>query len=262
MSYALGTGDAEEETRSKPIPIGARMTLRWSKILSGLPHDLRLLPYVSLNRRDFQIPLPGCDAKKTVDMPGRDGIEVLPFEEIKEEGIIIDDLDEGFSVEEGERSGFRLRAKLSRKQEMDGGLPVDNFGPMPRSFSRAEAASAWGRYRHTVAWSRKGAGKARAVFETTIPTAGQWRLEIHLPSKSRFRFAPKFGTWKVDIVNGGRKYSMSFDAENGETGWNPVDAISLDAGELRVEIPDSGTGMIVVADAIRLIPQEQSGGTP
>jgi len=262
MAYVLGTGDTEEETRSKPIPIGAGTTLRWSKILSSLPHDLRLLPYVSLNRRDFEIPLPECDAKKIVDAPGHDGVEILPLEEIAEEGIIIDDLDEGFSVEQGQSSGFRLRAKLSKKEEMDGGLPVDNFGPMPRRFSRAEAASAWGRYRHTVAWTRKGAGKARAIFSTTIPSAGEWRLEIHLPSKSRFRFAPKFGSWKVDVVNGGQKHSLSFDAENGETGWNLVDSIHLEAGDLRVEIPDSGTGMIVVADAIRLLPQEISGETP
>jgi len=260
LHYALGDSDSPEIVDTKPIPIESRSAVRYTTVLSGIPRNLLLEPYISLNREAFQIPLPEVKTGVKKQQDGVEGIETVPIEKEKSDSVTVDDLDENFSIEGGDgASGFRLRAKKAKKEELDCGLPVDDFGPVPARWSRATRASAWGQYRHTVVWTRKGKGLRKAVFKAEIPKSGEWQLEIHLPSKSSFPFTRKWGCWNMNLVGGGNTRSLSFDAENANGGWNLVDVFRLEAGEIKLEIPDSGSGMVVIADAVRFNPTSKEG---
>jgi len=260
LHYALGDAKSPEIVSTKPIPIKAHSAIRYSRVLSGVPRNLRLEPYISLNREAFQIPLPEVETGVYEQEEGVEGIGPVPIEHDESGSITVDDIDENFSIEGEEgSSGLRLRAKKAKKEELDRGLPVDNFGPVPSRWSRATRASAWGEYRHTVAWSRKGSGHRKAVFKADIPKAGEWQVEIHLPQKSSFRFTRKWGRWKLNLENADNTQSFDFDAQNANGGWNLVDVVHLDVGEIRLEIPDSGSGMVVIADAVRFSPTSAEG---
>ena len=115
--------------------------------------------------------------------------------------IVVDDQDEGFTVvAEAKGRGTRIGAKTRDDAELDNGLPVEDFGPMPREWSRATSSTAFGRYRHTVAWTRKGKGKTWAEFSAVLPRSGLWELEVHLPHKQRFRMARNWGSWILTII--------------------------------------------------------------
>lgn len=255
LRYLVGDDKSPETVRGNPLPIEARSAVRFSTVLSRIPRGLRVLPYLSLNRTAFDVALPEIDSEDIHELEGVDAVETVALELPPEEGIVIDDLDEGFSIEGKDGGGgFRLTAKKTEKENLDHGLPVDEYGPMPATWSRAGAPSAWGRYRHSLAWTKKGKGLRTAVFRAEIPTSGQWQLEIHLPSKLRFRVARSWGSWTLKLQNGGQEYPLKFDAGTADAGWNVVEVLSLEAGEAQVGLSDAGSGMIVVADAIRLLP--------
>jgi len=259
--YYVGADDDQEREESEPLRIDAQSAIRFSTILTRPPTGVWVHPYLSLNRSAFRVPLPEVDETALVEGEPSEGVLVVEFESAGSNAIIVDDLDESFEIiESGERSGFRLGAKDRDDAELDQGLPVEEFGPLPKAWSRATSATAYGRYRHTLAWMRKGKGESRAEFSGVVLKPGPWQLEIHLPHKQRFRVARNWGVWKLAVVQGDDRHEIDFDAGEAPRGWNLVDSFDLQDGEVIVEFSDETTGMIVVADAVRWTPIGRNNG--
>ncbi len=259
--YYVGADDDQEREESEPLRIDAESAVRFSTILTRPPTGVWVHPYLSLNRSNFRVPLAEVDETIVVEAEPLEGVTMMELEIADSDAVIIDDLDDGFEVSEGGgRSGLRLGAKGQDDAELDQGLPVEEFGPMPRAWSRASSATAYGRYRHTLAWMRKGKGESSARFTGAVPQSGVWELAIHLPHKQRFRVARNWGVWKLAIVQGDERHEIDFDAGEAPRGWNLVDSFDLESGDVTVEFSDETTGMIVVADAVRWTPIGRTGG--
>jgi hypothetical protein len=258
--YFVGAEGERDREESDPVRIGGRSTVEWSVVLTRPPTGVWVEPYVALNRTSFRVPMDDVDEEDVVDTEPVEQIVELEWEPPSTEAIVVDDQDEGFSVvTEESRRGTRIGAREDDDAELDNGLPVQEFGPMPREWSRATSSTAYGRYRHTVAWTRKGKGDTRAELRAVLPKSGLWELEIHLPHKQRFRLASSWGTWKLAIVQGSDRINIDFDASAAARGWTLVDAFELADGEVTVELSDESTGMIVVADAVRWTPAAGNG---
>ncbi len=259
VAYSVGADDEEEQEESEPLRIDGRSAIRFSTVLTRPPTGVWVNPYLSLNRSGFRVPLSEVDEGAVVETEPLEGVTPVDVAIVDDGAIIIDDLDEGFEViDGGGRKGFRLGARDSDDAELDQGLPVEEFGPLPKTWSRASSATAFGRYRHTVAWMRKGKGDSHAEFAGEIPKPGTWELEIHLPHKQRFRVARNWGVWKLSIVQEDDRHEIDFDAGEAPRGWNLVDSFDLSSGEVTVEFSNETTGMIVVADAVRWKPVGRS----
>ncbi|MEN8163139.1 MAG: hypothetical protein ABFS37_03340 [Acidobacteriota bacterium] len=259
--YYVGADDDQERQESDPLRIDGQGAIRFSTVLTRPPTGVWVNPYLSLNRSSFRVPLPEVDETVIIEAEPSEGVTMVEFEVADTDAVIVDDLDEGFEVVEGGgRSGLRLGARGQDDAELDNGLPVEEFGPLPRAWSRATSATAHGRYRHTLAWMRKGKGESRAQFTGEVLKPGPWELEIHLPHKQRFRVARNWGVWKLAVVQGDDRHEIDFDAKEAPRGWNLVDSFDLDDGEVIVEFSDETTGMIVVADAVRWTPVRRTGG--
>jgi hypothetical protein len=255
LNIRVGQGDEAETLTEDPVLVPGESAIRLATVLSQPPSVVWVDPFLSVNRSAFRI---------AVDGPGEDveprepteGIEVVPLDESTDDGIVVDDLDDGFSViSDKGGTGLRLNARENGDDDvLDQGLPVDEFGPVPRTWSRGTSASAHGLYRHTFAWVRAGKGTTRAVFTAGIPRAGRYDLEIHLPDKRRFFAVRTWGMWTVVVDQGGDRRELEFDAAAAEGGWSLLDTLDLADGEVSVEIADGVTGQIVVADAIRWSP--------
>lgn len=259
--HYVGTDDEQEREESEPLRIDGRSAVRFSTVLTRPPTGVWVNPYLSLNRNSFRAPLPEVDETVIVEAEPEEGVETVDVQIAVGDAVIVDDLDEGFEVVEGgELSGLRLGAKGRDDAELDNGLPVDEFGPMPRVWSRASSATAYGLYRHTLAWMRKGKGESQARFTAVVLKPGPWELEIHLPHKQRFRVARNWGVWKLAVVQGDERHEIDFNAKEAPRGWNLIDSFDLTNGEVTVEFSDETTGMIVVADAVRWTPIGVSAG--
>jgi hypothetical protein len=239
--------------KSEPIRLGGKRAIRFAALSSKPPTLVLIEPYFSLNRTSFRVPLKTVDEEKIVRVEPVEGTAEVPWEEPEEGFVVVDDLDEGFRVTEGEDAeGLRLGAR-AREVETDQGLPLQLFGGLPTTWSRMINVHCFGKYRHTMAATRAGSGKSKAVFTASIPSVGQWDLELHMTNKDRFG-RTAWGDWELNVVAGSNPMPVNFDSGAGTQGWNLVGTFDLPEGNVAVELSDKTDGQIVVADAIRWSP--------
>ncbi len=275
-----GEGKEPRTHESEPYRLPGGESLEIGLSSSSPPSEVWLAPYLALNRQDSQLTLPRVDERQQVAEEPFLGARPSDWRPPPTPYLVVDDLDEGFSVRSAESdSGVRLQGGLSsffRPQvDMDQGLPefLRMSGP-PEEWARQEFPSAFGRYRRTLALVRKGDGDQTAVFEARLPHPGRWQLEFHLPVvasetetvsgpglrvDARSGFGGRLGTYDIRLVSGDETYPLDFDASAAQDGWNSLGEFDLGAGSARVEVSDETSGRVVVVDAIRWHSLEDGG---
>jgi hypothetical protein len=244
--------------RSAPVRVPAESAVEIGLVTAEPLGSVRIAPYLALNRDPFNVTLPALDAEKVVAEEPLSGGRPVDWAPARDGAIVVDDLDQGFSVEETGGRGMLRVAGRGAQADLDAGLPVAQDGSVglrSRRWSRMTYADAWGRYRHTMAVVRKGAGKRSASFTTSLPASGSWEVEYHVPGWRRGRpGAASRGTWRIVIEGGSDRHEAALDADAAGTGWNSLGRFDLDAGEVTVRVSDETDGDYVQADAIRLRP--------
>jgi ABC-type transport system involved in multi-copper enzyme maturation permease subunit len=250
LVYVIGSEGDTERMESDPTRVAGNSTVELGFIVSKPPESVYVDPYLSLNRRVFRVPMESVDEEKVIREEPFDGVRELPWAP-SEGQIVVDDLDEGFSFDEGDKgSGWRLGAR-GRQVQMDQGLPVQENG-RARSWSRANSSNAWGKYRHTFVYVRSGEGRKHVAFTTNLPHPDTWELEIHLPHKQRFRRYDDWGTWSLEVIDAsGSTTPVTFNASAAPRGWSQVGSFDLSSGEVTVKLTDKNDGDVIIADAIR-----------
>ena len=251
-------GGKQSSIKSDPIRMTGKSTIQSGTIVSGRPAWVSLEPYLSLNRTLIILPLNAVDENKIENKEAIEGIREQPYSLPQETFIIVDDLDTGFSIMEGENGkGLRRLSRENNDRNTDQGLPVTavNQRRIPSRWSRANNVGSYGKYRHTLAAIKGGDGEKKAVFEASIDKAGQWDLELYVPWRNNIWPNKKWGKWHAVIVdNNGDKYEVEFDSNTATAGWNPVKNLDLPEGKVAVELSDQTDGDLVVADAIKWTP--------
>jgi hypothetical protein len=242
-------------TSSSPIRIPGRSTVEFGSVLSAPPFAAFVHPYLSLNREDFL-----AAGFNSAEIPLREaeplnGSREVPFDSGRNDRrVVADDLDDGFTIDGGKEGGKKRLAQREGKGapgavDFDQGLPVGSGVLAPHTWSRRSNASAWGRYRHTFAYTGPGDGTKRAIMPVRLPAAGVWALEIYVPFLP-YLPANARGTWHLEVVSGNSREVVSYDASIANVGWNRIGEYRLPAGQVRVEFTDRTSGRMVVADAI------------
>ncbi|MCY4143098.1 MAG: hypothetical protein OXG08_05330 [Gammaproteobacteria bacterium] len=180
-----------------------------------------------------------------------------------EEGIIVDDLDPGFVVQQKaprttrpSRVGPRAWFRMPRLDvEMDHGLPVRGrwmfeWHPPRGMWTRVSEPRAYGEYRRTAAlfWSR--GHNPQAAFVTEIPESTRWRLDYHAPqslSDSWYRGLK----YELVVTSDTESWNVELDAHNWNIGWNVVDEFDLNEGAARVDLVGVSQHSLLIADAVR-----------
>lgn len=252
-------------TATDPVRIPGNTTMELGMVTDDAPTQLWLEPYLALNRarvwvdivtetsiRNPRVRAPLTGARPSVWMP-------------HVEGIVVDDLDPGFTVER--RKGQREVPKRSRQAfggndpDLDQGLPVDPT--TPGEWYRVTYPTSWGRYRHTVAGASAGDGSQVAQFAADLPVSGRWRLDFYLPDprppgwafEGRRSYAT-LGTIDMKLLADGETTPLAFDGAVARTGWNKIGEFEFATTEVRLEVSSRTNGEMVIADAIRWIPLE------
>ena len=234
------------------------------------PREVRLETWLSRNRRIMGLALPEIDSETIV--PGEPFRGARPSDWIPPDlGIVVDDLDPGFSVVQPPRK--RLRLDFGGDGEDRATVAEYHGDAGERRWQRQEHPDTvgWGKYRRTLTRIRAGSGEGSASFRAELPAAGAWRLSYHLPGPSASRRTrvmqslfwqgtDRLGTLDLDIVAAGRRTPVEFDANIAVPGWNDLGTFELPAGPATVVVSDATTGDIVVADAVRWAPV--SPGSP
>ncbi len=168
-----------------------------------------LEPRLSLNREPIRLDVPELDRNTTTNSSILPYITQVDWQPVNRIGIIVDDLDVGFSVELPTLETKKLtiptwlvHAAAVPSQEFDRGLPVQKnsvnslenrlnplFGAVSQRliserltmWHRDNDPTSFGEYRKTYAGKSGGLDQSKAIFSTILPTAGKWKLEYHIP---------------------------------------------------------------------------------
>lgn len=260
--YYYSEGGKWETVKSKPVHLAGKSIIQYGEIVSRPPDNVFLEPYLSLNRQPFMLPLNSVNFDKIINEKPFEGIKALPYLVSNEDSIIVDDLDDGFSIiEDGSDNGIRITVRENSKKPIDHGLPVTSLYDVPSTWSRAVYTTSYGKYRHTLSVVGAGNGKKKAVFKADIPKAGQWNLELHLPLKTRIMPSKKWGSYQVIVTDSSAdNHEINFDSKTAlnSSDWNPAGTINLPKGITIVTITNKTDGDFVVADAIRWLPSEDN----
>lgn len=248
--------------RGPPVHVGADSAVELGVVVDAPPIELRLDPFVSRNRFEMRL------AQNS--RPPREAVAEEPLVGSRPStwripGIVVDDLDAGFSIVADTTTAGGVTNGVTTTA-----LPpyAWNRSGWQRQADPASSANvvAWGRYRRTLARTPAGDGSTRAVFSAEIPTAARWRLAIHLPgvAVSEGRWRPRspleqdsLGSLDLELTYGGRKQPVTFEGGDAVPGWNDVGVYDLSAGPVDVSLSDRTSGQVVVADAIRWLPEPE-----
>ncbi len=300
VSYQVQSDDSrlwEYPTPLDAVQLAGKSAVRVAFRSSKPPKRVWLQPGLSLNRDLIRVDFPELDDLAPTDTP------TLPYvsqvEWIPEEvtGIVVDDLDDGFSIEnslfESEKSSipnWLQHAAAVPNQEFDRGLPIqktsinyleNRFNPLFGEVSQrlvSERIAYWhrdndptsyGKYRKTYATKSGGLGESRAIFSTTLPTAGGWKLEYHVPIAMRAEipfdyvrspyltgysgYTPYLGKHTIHIESSGTQEEIEFEGESSLPGWNELGIFELSNESVDVVLKEVSGGS-AVADAIRWTP--------
>jgi len=258
LQVYYGDDSPGESITSDPIRLDEKSIIRYGTVVSRPPSIFFLDPYLSLNRIKFGVQLPSIDDEKIEKVDAVVGAEKLPWAPPKESFIVVDDLDSGFEVLEGEQSkGLRIKARGNSDEETDQGLPSRPYAyRIPSTWSRISLPQFYGKYRHTMVAVKAGKGEKTAVFTAGIPQAGQWDLEVYMsPGRGMIYPRKKWGTWHYTITDGnGDAHRITFDSNAVSEGWNLAGNFDLPEGEVSVTLSNETDGKFVIADAIRWVP--------
>ena len=251
-----------------PIRIEGHESLEVGWIVPTPPNQLWLHSHLSLNRQSVRIALPNARASEVVSsLAPFEGARPVDWHPNVPSGIIVDDLDAGFTVQD-EAGGLRLRGGLGDafrlwEVELDQGLPV--WERQRGEWSRRPTPTAWGKYRHTAVQARRGAGSRKVAFTAELPAPGDWTLYYHVPDRhlpapdwadeeTEITSFGALGVMDLRLVSGGVEIPVAFDASAAETGWAKVGVFKLAQRNVRLVVSNRTDGETVIADAIRWLP--------
>ncbi|MXY56275.1 MAG: hypothetical protein F4029_14045 [Gammaproteobacteria bacterium] len=256
----LSLGIGPQNPRSEPVRLDGNTTVEIGILSAESPQTVLLEPYLALNRIPLLIDLGAFDEHDLATREPFVGARSSTWLPATPVGIVIDDLDPGFSVER-RREDTRLGGTASTgpdTREFDQGLPA--WDREPGEWTRASILSGWGKYRRTVAGARSGDGSEVAAFSARLPTPGRWRLDFHVPKREAHMgwgtttMYGTLGSFDMTLVADGKPTRVDFDGAAADTGWNKVGEFELAAPEVRLEISNRTDGEMVIADAIRWVP--------
>ena len=248
--------------RGDPVRIPGRASSELGIVVAEPPEHYWLMPYLSLNQFPIQVALPKqIDDQAAHDIAPLVGARPSDWVPQVDDGIVVDDLDPGFSVSLADVSRLGTQTASARPEMLDQGLPT--YSLRAGTWVRATIPGAWGKYRRTTAGALPGDDGAVAVFAAALPEAGQWRLDFHVPmaevpmsfgggSGQPWRVFGALGPMAMTLVVGNTETALDFDAGAAEPGWNKLGEFEIGASRVaRLEVSTVTAGEMVIADAVR-----------
>ena len=253
----------------KPTPVPGCATVALGMLAADPPTGISVNPFYALNRAHVFLRVPDFDTRKPVPAEPFVGAKPIDWQGEPDAGVVVDDLEARFDENAGaaryvvDALARRWRALTGPSEFQDGGIPVLLHGLPKGRWYRAATPWAWGRYRHTLAWTPAGDGRRRAVFAATL-AGGRWSLDYHLPGRTfSGAFTPRdglaqggLGTLAIVVRDSESSRNVPFDTRSATSGWNRIGEFDLRSGTVQVHITNHTQGARVIADAIRWQPAD------
>ena len=230
-------------------------------------------PYLSLNQTAIALDLRDVKIEHLDNLEAAPKIEASTWVPEPLRYIVVDDLDEGFSVvnpPKPERNVFTwLRERNMPLLRLDHGLPeftytLRLFAPEVDQWVRSSDMVSWGKYRKTAAVYQHEEPNLQAKFEVSLPETGKWQLDYHLAKgyRSRWHLSPTPNRYPLEITSGSDRFEVELAIEESSKTWLNVGTFDLPSQHATVIVTtgNNANGLYyrTVADAIRWSKVEES----
>ena len=256
-----------------PTQIEGETSMELNMVTPTLPSSLELNPYLARNRYPiFFYPLHLNNEDVVEDTSHRSLIQESDWSPPAVKGIVVDDLDPGFSVVQPDRprpSWLRsLRERRLAPLKMDNGVAKSSFA-LPtlwklryqnKRWFRGEDNYAWGnQYRRTTTNYFNEPADVKAVFSTTIPYEGNWSLDFHVSQAwvgSLDIHQPKY---EFKVRSGDSQQIVYVNLNAMRWDWLRIGSFELTKGEVSVDVQhvNQDDYSLLIADAIRWMEPSQ-----
>lgn len=251
--------------RSPVVVVKGNSTVRINIVTSYGINYVHVFPNLSLNRGEFGIRSAQSVIWEDLKEEGepRPSFEVVDWRP-PELGIVVDDLDPGFSVEQpaaftsassiGPLGWFRIPRLQA---DDDNGLPSRrNYAYRTRNgvWGRISDDRSYGHFRRTATVTRFSPEIHPVTFSTKLPDTTRWKLEYFV-NTTWFRRSSRDGIYHLEIEHAEATETRPLSFEDSIYGWNFVDEFELLKGDVSVRVVSATNNTSwLYADAIRWMP--------
>ena len=264
--------------RLDPVRVDGNSTMRVS-IQSEFPvRQVWIEPYLSLNREAILVNFPELVDYAPTDAPQLPHIVEAEWLSPNADAVIVDDLDDGFSIEAPDGyfsvppypSWARMFMPFD-DPEWDQGLQSGTFLSTWEPWIREQEPSSYGRYRHTFAQKVRGPVTVNAKFSSTLPASGRWQLDYHLCcllertsvkfedgggySVTKRAWPRRRGFYQIEVLHDDTNHEVKFDLASSSLGWNELGTFDIRTPEVDVVVTVN-RGAFGIADAVMWTPLE------
>ena len=268
--------------RIGPVTVPGNQSVEFNIVSDNPISRVNVEPYLSLNRGSILVNVPDPKQDLILSCDDRPSFAQSTWYPSNDKYILIDDLDDGFSVTSAKKDATFSISWLNPFTEqylpnMDQGLPVSSFLASKSNWSRQTTNFAFGRYRKTTAQILARDEDSNPLlyssFQTDIPESGIWEIEFHLPiqqhkanvkvrtmvkvavidsmgSTGTFNLG-NHGTYQFRLINADKTEHVEFDASTVSGGWHVLGRFELQQGPAELHILNENSGSVVYSDAVR-----------
>lgn len=249
-------GPDESNTVERELLFDSREEKEIRMVLREKPTSVRVVPVCA---RNVQVPFETLYVdEERREVPGEESVRVLP-EADRAVAVIVDDLDEGFSVIDTEEDS---RVRLAGAQGQDGAKEFPDYAGWgtPRRWQNQRTDRAYGKYIHTRKIKRRGDGTQQAVWSAALPRDGVYEVFFYAEPAKR-------GRYTIRIDTGASSQEVELELATAKSGWNSLGKYAFkEDGPARVTLSDDvregSRNARVYADAVRWVHQAASDEVP
>ncbi len=250
-----GRGGQDEPIDERIVFIDSNCTKKIGVVLDEAPGNMTVNTIISQNlplRQDItfdEFP----ENKKAAPFDGEFILdEIVSF--TPEGEIIVDNEDENFELFNPEQRSW-LKKILNFSDEDEGKYIGIRFWRIPHEWRAAIHTEAYGRFVHSVHFTRAGDGDVKVAWNAGISQSGYYDVYCHtvLPPRQFRRRDIGEEKYQYLIYHDDGTEEVIVEMETAERGWSLLGSFYFSEGNAKVELTNESPGRMIIADAVKWV---------
>jgi len=260
---SMGVASTTEEEPTRLYEIKAGESKEIGIVLDSEPRSININFQIAWN-----IPILYSKQFEKAELEDRyspfDGERILEYKDNLQSSneIIIDNEDKGFIVHNPQFQSIIKKMIHGVETKQEDTFQRFTWWSPAAQWSLVKNASFYGKYIHSAYYVRSGDGSRFVYWKADLPDDGLYDVYTYMFDKRTFwrgrrgrsRGNATFGDFSYIIHHDGGKDQVSLDSQNASDGWHFLGTYYFSKGEAKVELTNQSNGRLVVADAIKLVP--------
>jgi hypothetical protein len=256
MPRFMQSGNEDNTLAEKIIKINAEQTVEVGTLLDENPGSLEINTIISKNL-PLVLSYPFDDLPESKTVKPFEGNIILDHKlsfKSKDE-IIVDNSDSNFTAKKSEGKSF-LKKLLDLST--DDSLPYKGirFWNPPSDWEETIVDNAYGKYIHSVHFTKAGDGDSEVSWEAEIPQTGYYDVYANIV-KVRVGFRRMNQNRRPSnhyfVSSDDGEDEITLETENADEGWNLLGSYYFSKGKTKVRLTNKADNGLIFADAIKWV---------